>query len=50
MVAVVMLMLRLLWCGVNRWLIRQVWAILFFVLEEWHFDSVPQLIDNMIVI
>jgi hypothetical protein len=39
MVAIAVLVLRLLsWRGVYRLLIGEIRAVLFFVLEKWHFD------------
>jgi len=41
MIAIVMLVLRLMWWGGHRLLIRDIGAIFFFVLEEWHLGCFP---------
>jgi hypothetical protein len=41
MIAIVMLVLRLIWGGGHHMLIRDIGAVLFFVLEEWHLDYFP---------
>ncbi len=38
MVTIVMLMLRLIWWGLDRLLIGDIRAVLFFVLEKWHLE------------
>jgi hypothetical protein len=49
MIAVVMLVLWLIWWGGRRLLIRDIGAVLFFVLEEWHLGYFPMDYNSIVI-